>query len=175
MNRPPRRSRASPPAAPRRPPARAASGSCLTPCLFPPRSAPRLPASPSFVAPCLRPSTSFDQAEKRIGNPFWRVRSGLARFAAGRSRPQVEPFRRPTPIPLDPATTSAASVVTNFVTKVLRQRRPSARCLREAGAVGEPVSRSVQSGGSGVASPGIPTRPPEAQAALRARARLVGA
>ena len=36
-------------------------------------------------------------------------RAWLARTAAGRSWPQVEPFRRPTAIPLDPMPTAAAS------------------------------------------------------------------
>ena len=59
----------------------------------------------------------IDPAEARIGKVLWRVRSDAARFAAGRSWPQVEPFRRPTAIPLDPKPTSAALVDTNFVPK----------------------------------------------------------
>ncbi len=112
----PRRSRASPPAAS----APQASRSFLTPCHLP-RSTP--PSGPALVpASCLSPAHRFkppsiDEAGERIGILLWRVRKSSARFAAGRSRPQVEPFRRPTAIPLDPAPTSAASVFADFVPK----------------------------------------------------------
>jgi hypothetical protein len=155
-SRQPARSSA-PPSGPR------ASGSCLTPCrpatfhtTLRPGSAP--PSGPRSPRPHRLP-TGIDQGGKRIGIVLWRVRSVSSRFAVGRSRPQQETFRRPTAILVDPATTSAALVLTDFVTKVLRQRRTSARCLRAAVAVDEPCSRAVQSGGSDVASSGGQSRP----------------
>ena len=93
---------------------------------------------------------SIDVAEGRIGRVVWRVRAELARFAAGRSRPQQETFRRPTAILVDPVPTSAALVVTNFVPKFFAQRSPvqsGSRC-RGVGLVLNPV----QPVGSDVAS-----------------------
>ena len=105
-----------------------ASGSFLTPCR-PPRSTPPsgpAPASASSLASVLRfPPTSIDRGRKRIGYLFRRVRSFPSRFAAGRSRPQVEPFRHPTAIPLDPKPTSAASVHTDFVPKSFARKAPA--------------------------------------------------
>ena len=52
-----------------------------------------------------------------IGRVFRRVRSELARTAAGRVRPQQETFRRPTAILVDPGPSSAALVVIGFFQK----------------------------------------------------------
>jgi len=64
---------------------------------------------------------SIDSTRARIGKIVWRVRSKLARTAAGRVRPQQETFRRPTSILVDPGPSSAASVLTDFARKVRRQ------------------------------------------------------
>ena len=96
-----------------------------------------------------------DLAEARIGIVLWRVRSKLARTAAGRPLPQVEPFRRPTAIPLDPKPTSAALVVTDFVTKVLRKTKAQ---TGEGCRVVVLVLDPVQPGGSDGASSIMPTR-----------------
>jgi hypothetical protein len=128
----PCRSRASPPAAPRRPPAHGIvphphlSAEALTKVdAAPPRSTPPsgpAPASASSLASVLRPPpTSSAGAGKRIGHLLWRVRSFPSRFAAGRSRPQQETFRRPTAILVDPATTSAALVPIGFLPKTFVQ------------------------------------------------------
>jgi hypothetical protein len=146
---------------------------------MPPRHVPHHP--PAQLRPQPRPSpqssanppTSSAGAGRRIGHLFWRVRSFPSRFAAGRSRPPQETFRRPTAILVDPATTSAASVLTDFARQSPSPKaRASARKLRAAVAVGEAVSRSLPAGGNGKASSEAPTRPAEAQAALRARPRF---
>jgi hypothetical protein len=162
--------------APARPQLRAAlrpmtaSGSFLTPCLFLPRSTPPsgpAPASASSLASVLRnPPTSSGGAGRRIGHLFRRVRSLPSRFAAGRSRPQQETFRRPTAILVDPATTSAALVHTDFARQSPSPKaRPVARNLRAAVAVGEPFPRSLPAGANRKASSQTPKRPAEAQAA----------
>jgi hypothetical protein len=127
----PCRSRASPPAAPRRPPAQ---GIGIVPHPMPPCHAPHHP--PARLRPQPRsspqssanPPTSSDEAGKRIGHLFWRVRSFPSRFAVGRSRPQQETFRRPTAILVDPAPPSAALVHTDFARQSPSPKaRPSAR------------------------------------------------
>jgi hypothetical protein len=136
----PCRSRASPPAAPRRPPA-PRHRDRASPHAAPPRSTPPsgpAPVSASSLASVLRnPPTSSGGAGKRIGHLFWRVRSFSSRFAAGRSRPQQETFRRPTAILVDPAPTTAALVHTDFARQSPSPKaRPVARNLRAAVAVG---------------------------------------
>jgi hypothetical protein len=123
------------------------------------------PSGPRSPRPHRLP-TSIDRGRKRIGHLFWRVRSFPSRFAAGRSRPQQETFRRPTAILVDPATPSAALVRTDFARQSPSPKaRPVARNLRAAVAVVEPLSRSLPAGGSGKASSKPPKRPAEAQAA----------
>ena len=73
------------------------------------------------------PSTNFAGTGERIGRVLWRVRSNVARAAAGRVRPQVEPFRRPTSIPLDPGPSSAALVDTDFIPKSFANEGPDHR------------------------------------------------
>ncbi len=166
----PCRSRASPPAAPRRPPAH---GIGIVPHPMPPRHVPHHPPAQLRSQPrpspqsSANPPTSSAGAGKRIGPLFWRVRSFPSRFAAGRSRPRVEPFRRPTPIPLDPATTSAALVHTDFARQSPSPKGKGHRSqnLRAAVAVVEPFSRSLLAGANRKASSQTPKRPAEAQAA----------
>ncbi|MFT6572732.1 MAG: hypothetical protein ACJA16_000910 [Akkermansiaceae bacterium] len=64
---------------------------------------------------------SIGGAGERIGRIFRRVLAVSSRAAAGRPWPQVEPFRRPTAIPLDPKSSSAALVPIGFLPKTFFQ------------------------------------------------------
>ena len=80
--------------------------------------------------------------EACIGRVLWRVRSRSARTAAVRPWPQVEPFRRPTAIPLDPKSSSAASVLTDFARQSPSPKaRPVAVLLPLAPVLGWSVRR----------------------------------
>jgi hypothetical protein len=106
----PCRSRASPPAAPHRPPA------------------PKELRPPRLRAPNPPVST---RRRARIGKVLWRVRAIKSRAAAGRVRPQEWILRRPTTTILDPGPSSAALVPIGFLPKTFVQLL-SAQRLRVA-------------------------------------------
>ena len=63
----------------------------------------------------MTPAPAEHRPEKAcIGRVLWRVRSQSARTAAGRPWPQEWILRRPTTTILDPKSSSAASVLTDF-------------------------------------------------------------
>ena len=82
----------------------------------PQSSAPQPPSSCSAKPPHhdSGPTARSGAAEACIGRVLWRVRSQSARTAAGRPWPQEWILRRPTTTILDPKSSSAASVLTDF-------------------------------------------------------------
>jgi len=74
------------------------------------------------------PNPPASTGKKRAsGGRFGEFGAWWLALPLSRVRPQVEPFRRPTALPLDPGPSSAALVVTDFVPKAFANEGPDHR------------------------------------------------